>query len=111
MSVKLYKKWYGDSSSKEPQHPLELGTAYIELASCIHVSDPHFFVSCYVAWKDGNVCSTGMFRTQAGGHRVVQCRFSHDSTIGSVGEAQLDLKLVSRCGKAGTSATSCERRR
>ena len=39
---------------------------------------------------------TQVLRAQAGGHRVVQCRFSHDATIGSVGEAQLDLRLVSR---------------
>jgi hypothetical protein len=32
MSAKLYKRWHGDAQ------PLELGTAYVELASCIHVS-------------------------------------------------------------------------
>jgi hypothetical protein len=92
MSVKLYKKWHGDSSSKEAQ--LELGTAYIELASCVHVSDPQAILCAMKIYT--RMLNKRVFRAQAGGHRVVQCRFSHDATIGSVGEAQLDLRLVSR---------------
>lgn len=67
LSIKVYKLLRHDGSHSH-QHQNEIGSAYMELASALH----------------------------CGGHRIAVCKLSNDAFVGSVGEAQFDVKLKER---------------
>ena len=68
LSIKVYKLLRHDGIHAVHQHQNEIGSAYMELGSALH----------------------------SGGHKMAVCKLSDDAVVGSVGEAQFDIKLRDR---------------